>query len=73
MVVLLTTIKPLVGVGEALSRLNVVIRHYKALHPKNVIAYDDAVSDLGKICYFHCDSIELADEDYSYMVKLFSD
>ncbi|KAL7610059.1 hypothetical protein Lser_V15G13585 [Lactuca serriola] len=52
------TIKPLFG--EALSRLNVVIRHYNVLHPENVIAYDDAVSALGKICHFHCNSIELA-------------
>ncbi|KAL4591289.1 hypothetical protein LXL04_004247 [Taraxacum kok-saghyz] len=53
-----TAIKPLVG--EALSRLNVVIRHPNALHPENVMAYDNAVSALGKICHFHRDSIDSA-------------
>nr|DAD30144.1 TPA_asm: hypothetical protein HUJ06_031612 [Nelumbo nucifera] len=48
--------KPLVG--EALSRLNVVIRHPNALHTDNVMAYDNAVSTLGKICQFHRDSID---------------
>ncbi|KAK6145070.1 hypothetical protein DH2020_021890 [Rehmannia glutinosa] len=50
--------KPLVG--EALSRLNVVIRHPNALQPENVMAYDNAVSALGKICQFHRDSIDSA-------------
>ncbi|KAL0390381.1 UNVERIFIED_CONTAM: Importin-5 [Sesamum calycinum] len=50
--------KPLVG--EALSRLNVVIRHPNALQPDNVMAYDNAVSALGKICQFHRDSIDSA-------------
>ncbi|KAI7726235.1 hypothetical protein M8C21_008579 [Ambrosia artemisiifolia] len=31
-------------------RLNVVIRHPNALQPENVMAYDNAVSALGKIC-----------------------
>ncbi|KAF6155190.1 hypothetical protein GIB67_019716 [Kingdonia uniflora] len=48
--------KPLVG--EALSRLNVVIGHPNALHADNVMAYDNAVSALGKICQFHRDSID---------------
>lgn len=48
--------KPLVG--EALSRLNAVIQHPNALHPDNVMAYDNAVSALGKICQFHQDSID---------------
>ncbi|GKA65282.1 importin-5-like protein [Tanacetum coccineum] len=51
-----TVIKPLIG--EALSRLNVVIRHPNALQPENVMAYDNAVSALGKICQFHRDSID---------------
>ncbi|CAO2832879.1 unnamed protein product [Amaranthus hypochondriacus] len=48
--------KPLVG--EALSRLNVVILHPQARNPENVMAYDNAVSALGKICQFHRDSID---------------
>ncbi|XP_011025146.1 PREDICTED: importin-5 [Populus euphratica] len=47
-------------VGEALSRLNVVIRHPNAKQPDNVLAYDNAVSALGKICQFHRDSIDSA-------------
>ncbi|XP_061343320.1 uncharacterized protein LOC133289409 [Gastrolobium bilobum] len=47
--------KPLVG--EALSMLDAVIRHPNALHSDNVMAYDNAVSALGKICQFHRDSI----------------
>ncbi|KAL5767885.1 hypothetical protein ACOSP7_014471 [Xanthoceras sorbifolium] len=50
--------KPLVG--EALSRLNAVIMHPNALHSDNVMAYDNAVSALGKICQFHRDSIDAA-------------
>ncbi|RDX86579.1 Importin-5, partial [Mucuna pruriens] len=50
--------KPLVG--EALSRLNAVIQHPNALHSDNVMAYDNAVSALGKICQFHRDSIDSA-------------
>lgn len=46
--------------SEALSRLNVVLRHPNALHPENVMAYDNAVSALGKICNFHRDSIDSA-------------
>lgn len=48
--------KPLVG--EALSRLNAIIRHPNACHPENVMVYDNAVSALGKICRFHRESID---------------
>ncbi|CAN1335991.1 Ipo5 [Linum perenne] len=51
-----STFKPLVG--EALSRLNVVVGHPNAKHSDNVMAYDNAVSALGKICQFHRDSID---------------
>lgn len=44
-------------VGEALSRLDVVLRRPDALHSDNVMAYDNAVSALGKICQFHRDGI----------------
>ena len=44
-------------IAEALSRLDAVIRHPNALHCDNVMAYDNAVSALGKICQFHRDSI----------------
>ncbi|KAJ6430753.1 hypothetical protein OIU84_018296 [Salix udensis] len=47
-------------VGEALSRLNIVIQHPNAKQPDNVMAYDNAVSALGKICQFHRDSIDSA-------------
>ncbi|XP_058087497.1 uncharacterized protein LOC131234581 [Magnolia sinica] len=50
--------KPLVG--EALSRLNFVMRQPNALHSDNVMAYDNVVSTLGKICQFHRDSIDAA-------------
>nr|GLL31765.1 importin-5-like [Ipomoea trifida]GMD14898.1 importin-5-like [Ipomoea batatas]GMD18000.1 importin-5-like [Ipomoea batatas]GMD19387.1 importin-5-like [Ipomoea batatas]GMD20739.1 importin-5-like [Ipomoea batatas] len=50
--------KPLVG--EALSRLNVVIGHPNALQPENIMAYDNAVSALGKICQFHRENIDSA-------------
>lgn len=45
---------------EALSRLNVVIRNPNAQQPENVMAYDNAVSALGKICQFHRDRIDSA-------------
>ncbi|KAG5628442.1 hypothetical protein H5410_000159 [Solanum commersonii] len=45
-------------IGEALSRINVVIRHSKALEPDNVTAYDSAVSALGCICQFHLEDID---------------
>ncbi|XP_057472819.1 uncharacterized protein LOC130761356 [Actinidia eriantha] len=50
--------KPLVG--EALSRLNMLIRDPNALQPENIISYDNAVSALGKICQFHRDTIDSA-------------
>ncbi|RYR53963.1 hypothetical protein S245_020863 [Arachis hypogaea] len=50
--------KPLVG--EALSRLDAVMRHPDALHSDNIMAYDNAVSAVGKICQFHRDSINAA-------------
>ena len=43
--------------SEALSRLFAVIRHPNALHSENVMAYDNAVSALGRICLFHRDSV----------------
>ncbi|GLJ05429.1 hypothetical protein SUGI_0018100 [Cryptomeria japonica] len=48
--------KPLVG--EALSRLNVVISQPNARDGENIMATDNAVSALGKICQFHRDSID---------------
>jgi hypothetical protein len=53
-----STFRPIVG--EALSRLDVVIRHPTALQSENVMAYDNAVSALGKICQFHRDGIDAA-------------
>ncbi|PHT97046.1 hypothetical protein BC332_34029 [Capsicum chinense] len=47
-------------VGEALSRINVVITHFNAREPENVEAYDNAVSALGKICQFHRATIDSA-------------
>lgn len=43
---------------EALSRLNLLIQHPNALQSENLMAYDNAVSALGKICQFHKDSID---------------
>ncbi|KAH0727959.1 hypothetical protein KY285_003650 [Solanum tuberosum] len=45
-------------IGEALSRINVVIRHSKSLEPDNVTAYDSAVSAFGCICQFHLEDID---------------
>ncbi|KAK9671724.1 hypothetical protein RND81_12G050400 [Saponaria officinalis] len=50
--------KPLVG--ESLSRLNAVLRHPNASHSENVMACDNAISALGKICQFHRDNIDAA-------------
>lgn len=47
-------------IAEALSRLNAVITHPNAHHSDNVMAYDNAVSALGKICQFNRDSINAA-------------
>jgi importin-5 len=46
--------------AEALSKLNNVIRHPEARLPDNIMAYDNAVSALGKICQFHRDGIDAA-------------
>ncbi|XP_057982849.1 uncharacterized protein LOC131167857 [Malania oleifera] len=50
--------KPLVG--EVLSRLDVVIRDPNARHSDNVMAFDNAVSALGKISQFHRECIDAA-------------
>nr|XP_009770142.1 PREDICTED: importin-5-like isoform X4 [Nicotiana sylvestris] len=47
-------------VGEALSRIYVVLTHLKARELENESAYDNAVSALGKIYQFHGESIDLA-------------
>ncbi|KAG8062221.1 hypothetical protein GUJ93_ZPchr0003g18203 [Zizania palustris] len=44
--------------GEALSRLHNVIKHPNALDLDNAMAYDNAVSALGKICQFHREGID---------------
>lgn len=44
--------------AEALSRLDLVIRNPNSQHSDNVMAYDNAVSALGKICQFHRESID---------------
>lgn len=43
---------------EALSKLDVVIRQPNAQQSENAMAYDNAVSALGKICQFHRDCID---------------
>ncbi|KAJ9179894.1 hypothetical protein P3X46_008207 [Hevea brasiliensis] len=50
--------KPLVR--EALSKLNVIISDPSAHLSDNAMAYDNAVSALGKICQFHRDRIDSA-------------
>jgi hypothetical protein len=50
----------LIPISEALSKLNNVIRHPEARLPDNIMAYDNAVSALGKICQFHRDGIDAA-------------
>lgn len=45
-------------VGEALSRLDIIIRHPNAQHSDNVMVYDNAVSALGKICQFYRDCVD---------------
>ncbi|ONK75287.1 uncharacterized protein A4U43_C03F15290 [Asparagus officinalis] len=45
-------------VGEALSRLNNLLRRPDAQNADNIMAYDNAVSALGKICLFHRDGID---------------
>jgi hypothetical protein len=57
--------------AEALTRLNVIIRHPNALHSDNVMAYDNAVSALGKICQFYRESID-ATQVHSILLWLVS-
>ncbi|XP_055819062.1 uncharacterized protein LOC129887856 isoform X2 [Solanum dulcamara] len=45
-------------VREAISQINVVIMHLRAREPENELAYDNAVSTLGKICKFHRELID---------------
>jgi hypothetical protein len=52
--------------SEALSKLNNVIRHPDARLPDNIMAYDNAVSALGKICQFHRDGIDAAQVSASF-------
>ncbi|XP_015167142.1 importin-5-like [Solanum tuberosum] len=47
-------------VREAMSRINVVIMHLRAREPENELAYDNAVSTLGKIFQFHRELIDSA-------------
>ncbi|XP_070018413.1 uncharacterized protein [Nicotiana sylvestris] len=47
-------------VGEALSRINVVITHLHDREPENLSAYYNAAFALGKICQFHQESIDAA-------------
>ncbi|XP_075078379.1 uncharacterized protein LOC107817027 isoform X4 [Nicotiana tabacum] len=47
-------------VGEALSRIYVVLTHLKARELENESAYDNAVSALSKIYQFHGESIDSA-------------
>ncbi|PHT40282.1 hypothetical protein CQW23_19136 [Capsicum baccatum] len=47
-------------VREALSRINVVLMHFRAHEPVNEEAYDKAVSALCKICLLHRESIDSA-------------
>lgn len=49
-------VKPMIG--EALSRLNTVTGQPNAHDTSNIMATDNAVSALGKICQFHQDSID---------------
>ncbi|KAK8961975.1 hypothetical protein KSP40_PGU006554 [Platanthera guangdongensis] len=49
---------PLIGV--ALISLNNVIKRADALNSDNIMAYDNAVSSLGKICHFHRSNINAA-------------
>lgn len=58
------------SIAEALSRLDAVIRHPNALHADNIIAYDNVVSALGKICQFHRDSINAAQVFYNLVLHV---
>ncbi|KAJ3697766.1 hypothetical protein LUZ61_001471 [Rhynchospora tenuis] len=44
--------------SEALSKIYNVIQRQNALAPDHVLAYDNAVSALGKLCQFHGDRIK---------------
>jgi len=54
---------------EALSRLYNVIKHPNALDLDNAMAYDNAVSALGKICQFHHDSIDVSQVSYAFKIS----
>lgn len=54
------------SLAEALSKLNNVIRHPDAQHSDNLMAYDNAVSALGKICMHHRDGIDAAQVPYLF-------
>ena len=56
---------------EALSRLYNVIKHPNALDLDNAMAYDNAVSALGKICQFHHDSIDASQVSYAFLHHMF--
>ena len=56
---------------EALSRLYNVIKHPNALDLDNAMAYDNAVSALGKICQFHHDSIDASQVSYVFLNHMF--
>ncbi|XP_009629529.1 uncharacterized protein [Nicotiana tomentosiformis] len=45
-------------VKEAISRINVVIMHFRAREPENESAFDNAVYARGKICQFHWENID---------------
>jgi len=47
-----------------------VITHPNAQHSDNVMAYDNAVSALGKICQFHRDSINAAQVHHTCFCSL---
>ncbi|XP_009766010.1 uncharacterized protein LOC107788039 isoform X2 [Nicotiana tabacum] len=55
-----TVFKPYVT--EAISRINVVIMHFRAREPENENVYYSAVYALGTICQFHRESIGSAQE-----------
>ncbi|GAB2295429.1 hypothetical protein Dimus_038356 [Dionaea muscipula] len=46
--------------GVAVSSLSAVIVHQNARKPENLMAFDNAVSALGKICQFHRETINAA-------------
>jgi hypothetical protein len=54
---------------EALSRLYNVIKHPNALDLDNAMAYDNAVSALGKICRFHRDIIDVSQVCYALKIS----